>query len=29
MSPDSGWLLDIYIRDERAVLWIRCEDAGF
>jgi len=26
MSHDIGWLLDIYVRNDRAILWIRCED---
>ena len=26
MSQDSGWLFDVYIRNDRAILWIRCED---
>jgi DNA polymerase-2 len=26
MSHDIGWLLDVYVRNDRAILWIRCED---
>jgi DNA polymerase elongation subunit (family B) len=26
LRQDSGWLFDVYIKNDHAILWIRCED---